>query len=71
MAETNRVSISKDLIEPLRDEARNLLLTDDLTATVNWVLRRYFRDRAEAGSSTTKQGGKAQSLTNYDDLFAK
>lgn len=67
MAESNRVSIPKDLIEPLRDEAKSLLLTDNLTDAVNWVLRKYFRDKANA--ALPNASAKAQSLNNYDDLF--
>lgn len=69
MAESNRVSIPKDLIEPLKAEAESLLLTDNLTDAVNWVLRKYFRDKSHAASPN--QSGKSQSLGEFDDLFTK
>lgn len=67
MAQSNRVSIPADLIPYLKAEAESLLLTDNLTDTVNWVLRKYFRDKASAASPNASS--KAQSLGNYDDLF--
>jgi len=70
MAENNRVSIPKDLIEPLRAEAESLLLTDNLTDVVSWVLRRYFQNKA-ANAASPRGNGKAQSLGEFDDLFTK
>lgn len=69
MAETNRVSIPKELIPHLKAEAESLLLTDDLTAAVSWVLRKYFRDKCNATSPTANPSAKAGDLANFDDLF--
>lgn len=69
MAESNRVSIPRELIPHLKVEAESLLLSDDLTSAVAWVLRKYFRDKFSADSPTTNPNPKDESLANYDDLF--
>lgn len=69
MVENNRVSIPKELIPHLKAEAESLLLTDDLTSAVSWVLRKYFRDKSSASSPSANPSPKAESLANYDDLF--
>jgi hypothetical protein len=69
MAQNNRVSIPPDLIPHLKAEAESLLLTDNLTDAVNWVLRKYFRDKA-ANAASPNASSKAQSLGSYDDLFS-
>lgn len=69
MAQSNRISIPADLIPHLKAEAESLLLTDNLTDAVNWVLRKYFRDKANAASP--KGNGKAQNPGEFDDLFTK
>lgn len=44
MAESNRISVPKDLIPRIKAEAESLLLTDDLGSAVAWILRKYFKD---------------------------
>lgn len=70
MALNNRVSIPPDLIPHLKAEAQSLLLTDNLTDAVSWVLRKYFQDKA-ANAASPNQSGKSQSLGEFDDLFTK
>lgn len=69
MAESNRVSIPKELIPYLKAEAESLLLTDDLTAAVAWVLRRYFKER-NSNAPAPIAATLAESLTDLDDIFA-
>lgn len=69
MAESNRVSVPRELIPHLKAEAQSLFLSDDLTAAVAWVLRKYFRDKFSADLPTTNPIPKDESLANYDDLF--
>jgi hypothetical protein len=69
MADSNRVSVPKELIPRLRAEAETLLLTDDLTSAVAWILRKYFKDQANPSTPTTSASPKIESITDYDDLF--
>lgn len=69
MAENNRVSIPRELIPHLKVEAESLLLDDDLTSAVAWVLRKYFKDKSSAASPTANPSPTGESLANYDDLF--
>ncbi|NEU77040.1 hypothetical protein PI95_032220 [Hassallia byssoidea VB512170] len=69
MAESNRISVPKELIPHIKAEAASLLLTDDLGSAVAWILRKYFKDQKQEPASTTKAITKTESLTDYDDLF--
>ena len=69
MADSNRVSVPKELIPRLKAEAETLLLTDDLTSAVDWILRKYFKEQANPSAPTTSTSQKLESLTDYDDLF--
>ncbi|MGI2907693.1 hypothetical protein [Tolypothrix sp. VBCCA 56010] len=69
MADSNRVSIPKELIPHVKREAQGLLLTDDLSSAVAWILRKYFKDHSQAIVSTTSTVTKAEALADYDDLF--
>lgn len=69
MAESNRVSVPRELIPHLKAEAESLFLSDDLTAAVCWILRKHFRDKSSAASPSVNPNPKAESLANYDDLF--
>ena len=69
MADSNRVSVPKELIPRLKAEAETLLLSDDLTSAVAWILRKYFKDQANPSAQTTSTSPKLENLTDYDDLF--
>lgn len=74
MAKDNRVCIPKDLIDPVKAEAEKLLLTDDLTSAVTWILRAYFRDKNSLCCQHKQQPpltdqSQADSLSNFEDLF--
>ena len=69
MADNNRVSVPKELIPYIKAEAASLLLTDDLSSAVAWILRKYFKDQSQAPTSTANTVTKPESLADYDDLF--
>lgn len=69
MADNNRVSIPKELVPHVKAEAQSLLLTDDLSSAVAWILRKYFKDQSQSIVSTTSTVTKAETLADYDDLF--
>lgn len=69
MADSNRVSVPKELIPRLKAEAESLLLTDDLTSAVAWILRKYFKDQSASPERVALTSPKPESLTDYDDLF--
>jgi DNA-binding transcriptional regulator/RsmH inhibitor MraZ len=72
----NRVCIPKDLMPHVIAEAENLLLTDDLTKCVEWILRDYFRSKSnsQAESSTqqatTRQEVQQSIIDDLNDVFA-
>jgi hypothetical protein len=69
MADNNRVSIPKELVPHVKAEAASLLMTDDLSSAVAWILRKYFKDQSKPSAPTAKLSPKPESLADYDDLF--
>ncbi len=69
MADSNRVSIPRELVPHIKSEAESLLMTDDLTSAVAWILRKYFRDQSQVPAPTANTSPKTESLADYDDLF--
>ncbi len=70
MADSNRVSVPKELIPHLKAEAESLLLTDDLTSAVAWILRKYFKEQSQVPKPVAKTSSKTETLADYDDVFA-
>ncbi|BAY50680.1 hypothetical protein SAMD00079811_83110 (plasmid) [Scytonema sp. HK-05] len=71
----NRVCIPKDLLPHVIAEAEKLLLTDDLTKCVEWILRDYFRNKGnnfDPASPTPQQPTNKQAsiIDDLDDVFA-
>jgi hypothetical protein len=65
----NRVCIPKDLLPHVIAEAEKLLLTDDLTKCVEWILRDYFRSKSD--TLTPQQSATRESIIDdLDDVFA-
>lgn len=66
----NRVCIPKDLLPHVIAEAEKLLLTDDLTKCVEWILRDYFRAKGSDTTTPQQPATRESIIDDLDDVFA-